>query len=79
MSLNATFATFTDGKTSYAKQVMLDAPAKQLQVEVQNSGYRKLPYDRRRPRAYESVATGTRPERGALVLGRRKVARWAGW
>jgi len=43
VSLNATFATFTDGKTSYAKQVMLDAPAKQLQVEVQNSGYRKLP------------------------------------
>ena len=42
VTLNATFATFTDGKTSYAKQVMLDAPAKQLQVEVQNSGYRKM-------------------------------------
>jgi hypothetical protein len=41
VTLNATFATFTDGKTSYAKQVLLDAPAKQLQVEVQNSGYRK--------------------------------------
>ena len=42
VTMNATFATFTDGKTSYAKQVMLDAPAKQLQVEVQNSGYRKI-------------------------------------
>lgn len=42
VTLNVTFATFTDGKTSYAKNVVLDAPAKHLQVEVQNSGYRKL-------------------------------------
>lgn len=42
VTLNVTFATFTDGKTSYAKDVVLDAPAKQMQVEVQNSGYRKL-------------------------------------
>lgn len=41
--LRVTFATFTDGKTSYAKDVVLDAPAKNIQVEVQNSGYRKLP------------------------------------
>jgi hypothetical protein len=42
VTLNVTFATFTDGKTSYAKDVVLDAPAKNMQVEVQNSGYRKL-------------------------------------
>jgi hypothetical protein len=42
VTLNVTFATFTDGKTSYAKDVVLDAPGKQMQVEVQNSGYRKL-------------------------------------
>jgi len=42
VTLNVTFATFTDGKTSYAKTSVLDAPAKNLQVEIQNSGYRKL-------------------------------------
>jgi hypothetical protein len=42
VALNVTFAVFTDGITSYAKDVMLDAPAKHLQVEVQNGGYRKL-------------------------------------
>lgn len=41
VTLKVVFATFTNGKTSYTKDVMLDAPAKQIQVEVQNSGYRK--------------------------------------
>lgn len=40
--LTVTFDTFTDGVTSYAKDVVLDAEAKQMKVEVQSAGYRLL-------------------------------------
>jgi hypothetical protein len=42
VTLRVTFATFLDGTTSYAKDIVLDAPSKNLQVQVENSGYRKV-------------------------------------
>ena len=38
--LNVTFGRLQDG-TSYPQQVLLDAPAKKIQVKVTNSGYKK--------------------------------------
>jgi len=40
VSLNVSFGALADG-TSYATAIDLDAPAKQLAVRVENSGYRK--------------------------------------
>jgi hypothetical protein len=40
VKLDARFALLDDGAT-YPKQITLDAPAKQLKVVVENSGYRK--------------------------------------
>ncbi len=40
--LTATFATFPDGVTSYNNDVVLDVQAKEMRVDVQNSGYRKM-------------------------------------
>jgi hypothetical protein len=41
VSLNAKFAQLGDG-TSYSDAITLDAPAKKLKVNVDNSGYRKM-------------------------------------
>jgi hypothetical protein len=40
VKLNVTFASLPDG-TNYPQQTVLDAPAKQIQVKVTNSGYAK--------------------------------------
>jgi hypothetical protein len=40
VTLAVTFATLADG-TSYPQQILLDATAKQIQVKVTNSGYKK--------------------------------------
>ena len=40
VTLNVTFGRLQDG-TSYPQQVLLDAPAKKIQVKVTNSGYKK--------------------------------------
>jgi hypothetical protein len=40
VTLNVTFASLPDG-TNYPQQTVLDAPAKQIQVKVTNSGYAK--------------------------------------
>ena len=40
VSLTVTFASLTDG-TNHAQQAVVKAPAKQIQVTVTNSGYRK--------------------------------------
>jgi hypothetical protein len=40
VSLDARFASLSDG-TSYADTITLDAPAKNIRVNVDNSGYRK--------------------------------------
>jgi hypothetical protein len=42
VSLKAQFAALADG-TSYPKTITLDAPHKDLQVRLDNSGYRKTP------------------------------------
>jgi hypothetical protein len=41
VGLTVTFASLTDG-SSYAKDIVLDAPAQHVRVNVQNSGYRKV-------------------------------------
>ena len=40
VTLSVTFAALPDG-TSYPQQILLDAKAKQIQVKVTNSGYKK--------------------------------------
>jgi hypothetical protein len=40
VTLSVTFAALADG-TSYPQQILLDAKAKQIQVKVTNSGYKK--------------------------------------
>jgi hypothetical protein len=40
--LQVTFATFLDGVTSYTKDVVLNAQAKEMVIKVENSGYRKV-------------------------------------
>lgn len=42
VTLDVSFDTFTDGVTSYTKDIVLNAPAKEMRVEVQNGGYRLL-------------------------------------
>lgn len=39
VSLNAFYSTFPDG-TIYPEKIVLNAPAKEIQVSIQNSGYR---------------------------------------
>lgn len=39
VSMNVSYSTFPDG-TIYPSQTVLNAPAKQIQVKIQNSGYR---------------------------------------
>ena len=41
VSLNVFYSTFPDG-TIYPDKTILNAPAKQIQVSIQNSGYRKV-------------------------------------
>lgn len=41
-AITVAFDTFSDGVTFYPKDVVLDAEAEHLQVEVQNGGYRRM-------------------------------------